>query len=102
MYARREGDEAQKQQGELSEQTKEEQADERVGEIESGLAAQTKEFNTIHKQLTKTKEEYTSYEKGNIKKLETKIATETKKIKDATNALEDPRSRASLSNSITS
>ena len=107
MHARRERSEAQEQREELSEQLEADRArlsavDERVGEIESGLVAQTKEYDVIHKQLTKTKEEYTSYErqdiqmrenikheKGTIKKLDAKVVGETKKIADAQTAMAD-------------
>mmetsp|Transcript_25360 Transcript_25360/g.48677 ORF Transcript_25360/g.48677 Transcript_25360/m.48677 type:complete len:1374 (+) Transcript_25360:115-4236(+) len=107
MYARREGKGAYDQREELHERLEAERAklsaaDERVSEIESGLAAQTKEYNKTHAQLTKTKEEFSAYErqdiqmkenikfeKGNIKKLEAKVVAETKKIEDAQTALSE-------------
>mmetsp|Transcript_4957 Transcript_4957/g.10230 ORF Transcript_4957/g.10230 Transcript_4957/m.10230 type:complete len:1374 (-) Transcript_4957:216-4337(-) len=107
MYALREGKGAYDQREELHERLEAERAklsaaDERVSEIESGLAAQTKEYNKTHAQLTKTKEEFSAYErqdiqmkenikfeKGNIKKLEAKVVAETKKIEDAQTALSE-------------
>jgi len=107
MYARREGKGAYDQREELHERLEAERAklsaaDERVSEIESGLAAQTKEYNKTHAQLTKTKEEFSAherqdiqmkenikFEKGNIKKLEAKVVAETKKIEDAQTALSE-------------
>ena len=72
-------------------------ADERVAEIESGIAAQTAEYDKIHAELKKTKEEFAAYErkdiqlkedvkaeKAKVKKLETKVKAEKKKEAEAT------------------
>ena len=72
-------------------------ADERVAEIESGIAAQTAEYDKIHAELKKTKEEFAAYErkdiqlkedvkaeKAKVKKLETKVKGEKKKEAEAT------------------
>ena len=72
-------------------------ADERVAEIESGIAAQTAEYDKIHAELKKTKEEFAAYErkdiqlkedvkaeKAKVKKLEAKVKAEKKKEAEAT------------------
>ena len=72
-------------------------ADERVAEIESGIAAQTAEYDKIHAELKKTKEEFAAYErkdiqlkedvkaeKAKVKKLEAKVKAEKKKEDEAT------------------
>ena len=107
MYARQEGEEANEQRAQLVEQLETErlklqEADERVAEIENGMADEKREYDKVYKELTETKEEYTSYErqdiqmkenikheKGNIKKLEGKITTEKKKMDDAQVAMEE-------------
>jgi structural maintenance of chromosome 4 len=71
-------------------------ADERVNEIEGGLAEQKRVYEQIHDELKQTKEEFASYERKDIKlreeikhtkaqrkKLEAKVKTETKKEADA-------------------
>ena len=77
-------------------------ADERVAEIESGIAAQTAEYDKIHAELKKTKEEFAAYgrkdiqlkedvkaEKAKVKKLEAKVKAEKKKEEDATAEAEE-------------
>jgi structural maintenance of chromosome 4 len=72
-------------------------ADERVAEIESGIAAQTAEYDKIHAELKKTKEEFAAYErkdiqlkedvkaeKAKVKKLQAKVKAEKEKEDDAT------------------
>jgi len=72
-------------------------ADERVAEIESGIAAQTAEYDKIHAELKKTKEEFAAYErkdiqlkedvkaeKAKVKKLEAKVKAEKKREDEAT------------------
>ena len=76
-------------------------ADKRVEEIESGLTEQRKEYDKIHAELKKTKEEFTSYErrdvklreevkhaKTQIKKLEAKLDAESRTEADATSKIE--------------
>jgi len=71
-------------------------ADERVAEIESGIAAQTAEYDKIHAELKKTKDEFAAYErkdiqlkedvkaeKAKVKKLDSKVKAEKKKEEDA-------------------
>eukprot|EP00978_Attheya_sp_CCMP212_P035706 scaffold157035_cov37-Attheya_sp.AAC.2 len=70
-------------------------SDDRVKEIEDGLSAQTREYEKIHEELKKTKEEFAAYERRDIKlredvkherankkKLEAKVKSETKKEED--------------------
>lgn len=71
-------------------------ANDRVQEIEDGLAEQKKEYDKIHKELIDTKEEFSAYERRDIKlkeeikhckaqkkKLETKVKAESKKEESA-------------------
>jgi structural maintenance of chromosome 4 len=71
-------------------------ADARVQEIEGGLSQQRKEYDKIHAELKKTKEEFAAYERKDIKlreeikhaktqkkKLEAKVKSETKKEETA-------------------
>lgn len=71
-------------------------ANERVKEIESGLSEQRVEYEKIHEELKQTKEEFTAYERRDIKlredikhgkvqkkKLDAKVKAETKKDEDA-------------------
>lgn len=71
-------------------------ADERVQEIEGGLSEQRSEYDTIHKELKQTKEQFTAYERRDIKlreeikhlkaekkKLDSKLKSENKKETDA-------------------
>lgn len=66
-------------------------ADARVKEIESGLSEQKRQYEKVHEELTRTKEEFTAYERKDIKlreeikhcksqrkKLEAKVKAESK------------------------
>eukprot|EP00804_Cyclotella_cryptica_P003038 CCRYP_006040-RB/>CCRYP_006040-RB protein AED:0.02 eAED:0.02 QI:226/1/1/1/1/0.66/3/2068/736 len=105
MMARREGEGAREEKEELmqrleGERTKLAEADERVKQIEDGMASQRAEYDEIYDELTTTKEGYTKFErqdiqmkenikfeKANVKKLEEKVVAETKKGDDAEVAL---------------
>ena len=78
------------------------EADARVAEIQEGIAEQRSEYDTVHGELVKTKEEYTKFErmeiqmkenikfeKANVKKLEEKVIAETKRAEDAEMALSE-------------
>jgi structural maintenance of chromosome 4 len=78
------------------EKEKLEQADQRIQQIESGLADQRKDYDETFNELKKTKDEFTAFERKDIKlreeikhernqkkKLEDKIKTETKKAQNA-------------------
>lgn len=91
------GDKKSKAEGVLQQERERlEKADVRVQEIESGLADQQAEYETVHAELKQTKEEFTAYERRDIKlredvkhekaqkkKLDTKLKAETKKEQDA-------------------
>ena len=77
-------------------------ADTRIQEIESGMSVQKSEYDKIHNELIRTKEEFTAYERKDImlreemkhckaqrKKLEAKVKAETKKESAAVQAGED-------------
>jgi structural maintenance of chromosome 4 len=77
-------------------------ADGRVMEIEGGILEQRKEYDGVHAELVQTKEEYTKFERmeiqmkenikferGNVKKLEERLISETKRGEDAEAALEE-------------
>ena len=79
-----------------AERKKESHNAERVRELENALKEQTKEYDKIHDELKTTKDEFTSFERRDIKlreeikyartqkkKIETKVTTEAKKEKDA-------------------
>jgi len=107
MHARHEGEEAAERREQLAEELEAErskltEADERVTEIENGMAGEKAEYDRVHAELVETKEAYAAYErqdiqmkenikheKSTVKKLEGKISTETKKTEDAQTAMED-------------
>lgn len=107
MHSRNEREVATSERGELSERMESQrsklvEADERVAEIEDGMADQKREYDAVYVELTETKDAYTSYErqdiqmkenikheKGNIAKLEGKITAEMKKLEDSQAAMED-------------
>jgi structural maintenance of chromosome 4 len=79
-----------------AEREKENSTVERVHELEKALKEQTKGYNKIHDELKVTKDEFTAFERRDIKireeikynraqkkKIETKVAAETKKEEDA-------------------
>lgn len=82
------------------------EASTRIDEIESGLAAQRKDYNKTFEALKKTKEEFTAFERKDIKlreeishektqkkKLEDKIKAETKKESTAANKIKKANDR---------
>lgn len=85
------------------------EAEKRIGEIDGGLAEQRKDYNSTFEELKRTKEEFTAYERKDIKlreeishektqkkKLEDKIKAETKKETTATNKMEKANERIPL------
>lgn len=79
-----------------AEKEKESHTVQRVQELEKALKEQTKEYNKIHDELKVTKDEFSAFERRDIKireeikyakaqkkKTETKVATEAKKEEDA-------------------
>jgi structural maintenance of chromosome 4 len=105
MLARKEAEEAKGEKEGLVEKLEEErarlaEADERVNQIEDGMTEQRNEYEAIYSELSKTKDAYTKFErqdiqmkenikfeKSNVKKLEEKVVTETKRGEDAEVAL---------------
>lgn len=90
---------------ELEEETlKSDKANDRVKEIEAGLAAQTAEYDKVHAELIKTKEEFACFERKDIqlredikhekatkKKVQEKLRKETVKGEEALSKVEETK-----------